>query len=159
MPLWIWAWWAVRYSRESKWPAGTVWRLSGCSRDFMAMLKAAVLKELSLAALRPSSSPCRSPCSPEVDADFLGWMGITAGRITCASCPLALWRKCFLRCISGSPLQVCHVALFRNTQEVILLDEQPDKDWTVYKGSFQERRRVSTNIGQIHIIIYLLWPC
>lgn len=69
MPLWVWAWWAERYDRESKWPAGSSWQLSGCIQCFVAMLVADGPKELSL-----FSSPCRSPRSPEVDADSLGWI-------------------------------------------------------------------------------------
>lgn len=49
---------------------------SGC---FVAMPKVDVPKELSLAALcHPPLHVGVSPRSPEVNADFLGWMGITA---------------------------------------------------------------------------------
>lgn len=69
----------------------------------MAMLVADGPKELSLDAPKELSldapglffSPCRSSCSPETDADSLGWMGIIADQVTYASWPISSLKKVF----------------------------------------------------------------
>lgn len=81
----------------------STWQLSSCSRCFVAMLVADGPKELSLDAPKELSldapglffSPCRSSCSPEADADSLGWMGIIADQVTYVSWPISSLKKVF----------------------------------------------------------------